>query len=264
MCLILFAYEVHPLYRLIAAANRDEFYTRPAQPASFWPDAPGLLAGRDLTEGGTWLGITRGGRFSAVTNYRDPRALVSQARSRGHLVADYLRGSESPGRYLARVAERGGDYNGFNLLAGDASTLHYYSNRGDEGPRALAPGIYGLSNHLLDTAWPKVEAGKRGLAEMVASGREIEAEELFHLLSSRERADDARLPETGVGIEMERMLSPLFIESEGYGTRCSTVTLVRRDGLIELIERTHAPIRNEARYEFETESADTTASVPVE
>jgi uncharacterized protein with NRDE domain len=257
MCLILLAYGVHPAYGLVVAANRDEFYERPTEAARFWDDAPEVLAGRDLTRGGTWLGVTRGGRFAAVTNYRDPRALMPDAPSRGHLVADFLRGSESPARYLARVAEAGARFNGFNLLAGDAGSLHYYSNRGG-APRRLAPGVYGLSNHLLDTSWPKVEAGKRALAALVTAGGELEIEGLFRVLSDREPAEDSRLPDTGVGLEAERMLSPLFITGPRYGTRCSTVILAGRDRRVEFVERTFVPgaaLWEEARHEFEAAAA---------
>lgn len=253
MCLILFAYEVHPSYRLVVAANRDEFYDRPTAAAGFWRDAPEVLAGRDLTHGGTWLGVTRDSRFAAVTNYRDPRAVRPDAPSRGHLVGDFLKGSDSPAEYLARVAGGGPRFNGFNLLAGDAGSLHYYSNRGG-APRRLAPGVYGLSNHLLDTSWPKVEAGKRALAALVSAGGELEVESIFRVLSDREPADDSRLPDTGVGLEAERTLSPLFITGPRYGTRCSTVLLAGRDRRVVFVERAFAPGaggRGESRHEFE-------------
>jgi uncharacterized protein with NRDE domain len=265
MCLILFAYEAHTKYRLVVAANRDEFYARPTARAQFWPNAPDVLAGRDLTHGGTWLGVTRGGRFAAVTNYREPRAAVPDAPSRGHLVGEFLNGTDSPGEYLARVAANASRFNGFNLLAGDAASLYYYSNRSG-APRRLAPGIYGLSNHLLDTPWPKVEAGKGALAALVSGAAGPEREALFRLLSDRERAEDSRLPDTGVGVEMERTLSPLFIRSQGYGTRSSTVLLAGRDGRIEFVERSFDPGTErwiEAHYEFETVGDEQPGAFPV-
>ena len=257
MCLVLFAYEVHPSYRLILAANRDEFYERPTEAASFWRDAPGVLAGRDLLHGGTWLGVTRAGRFAAVTNFRDSSAKLDGARSRGALVTDFLKGGQSPAGYARAVAAGAQAYNGFNLLAGDARSLYYFSNRGG-APAKLAPGVYGLSNHLLDTPWPKVVRGKRALAEVVESGDALAPEAVVQILSDRVRAADAELPDTGVGVLVERLLSPLFIVSPGYGTRCSTVVLVGRDGRLTFVERTFGAEAEtgEVRHEFEVNEAE--------
>jgi uncharacterized protein with NRDE domain len=239
MCLILLAREVHPDYSLIVAANRDEFYDRPTARAAFWKDAPRVLAGRDLKAGGTWLGIDRGGRFAAVTNYRQGRREDEAPRSRGHLVSDYLTGALDGRTHIARVEGEAALYNGFNLIAGDAAALFYFSNR--EGrARELEPGIYGLSNHLLDSPWPKVTAGKSGLTELLAGGGEL-VPSLFRLLSDRSQAADALLPETGVSPEWERLLSSAFIVSEGYGTRSSTVVLVGRDGVVRFEERSFGP-----------------------
>jgi len=235
MCLILFAWKMHETYPLILAANRDEFYERPSAPAAFWADAPDLLAGRDLKAGGTWLGITRNGRLAAITNYRDPASLKKEAPSRGHLVSDYLRGRESPDEYLQRLDPRAGRYNGFSLLVGDRSELFYYSNRGEAS--RLAPGIHGMSNHLLDTPWPKVNRGKQTLERLLAGDRNPSPEALLDLLASRSRPPDDQLPDTGVGLEWERILSPLFIESPTYGTRCSTVLLIDRQGVVTFVER---------------------------
>jgi uncharacterized protein with NRDE domain len=235
MCLILFAWKAHAAYPLILAANRDEFYERPSAPAAFWPDTPGLLAGRDLKAGGTWLGVTRSGRLAAITNYRDPASLKQGAPSRGELVSDYLLGQESPGEYLRRLAPRAGRYNGFSLLVGDRSELFYYSNRG-EAVRP-APGIHGLSNHLLDTPWPKVERGKQALERLLVGEQNPSPEALIGILASRSKPPDNWLPDTGVGLEWERILSPLFIESPTYGTRCSTALLVDRQGAVTFVER---------------------------
>jgi uncharacterized protein with NRDE domain len=237
MCLILLARDVHPDYALIVAANRDEFYDRPTAPAARWEDAPGVLGGRDLQAGGTWLGIDRSGRFAAVTNYRQGRREAPAPRSRGLLVSEFLVSSVDPRRYVERSAAEADRYNGFNLLAGDAKDLLYFSNRG--GPvRALEPGIYGLSNHLLDTPWPKVTATKGALEVLLARDPAELVPRLFELLSDRFQAEDHLLPRTGVSLAWERLLSAAFIVSDGYGTRSSTVVLVGRDGRIAFEERT--------------------------
>ena len=221
MCLIALAWQAHPDYPLIVMANRDEFYRRPTTPARFWPEAPQLLAGRDLAAGGTWLGLTRHGRFAALTNYRDPAAPTGE-RSRGLLVSGFLEGRLSAWDYANDVAAEGEHYGGFNLLLGDARELLVVSNRGT-APRRLTPGIHGLSNHLLDTPWPKVEKAKAGLAAALAQPM---PESLLALLADDRQADDSALPDTGVGVAMERMLSPLFIHSPQYGTRASTVLIL--------------------------------------
>ena len=236
MCLILFAWKVRDAYPLILAANRDEFYERPAAPAAFWDDAPDILAGRDLKAGGTWLGITRSGRLAAITNYRDPVSLKKEAPSRGYLVSDYLRSQESPGGYLYRLASCSGRYNGFSLLVGDRSDLFFYSNRGG-ALNLVEPGIHGMSNHLLDAPWPKVNWGKQALEQLLAGDLDPSPEALLDLLASRSRPPDDRLPDTGVGLEWERILSPLFVESPTYGTRCSTVLLIDRQGVVTFVER---------------------------
>jgi len=235
MCLILFAWKVHKNFPLILIANRDEFYERPTAPAAFWDGAPGLLAGRDLQEGGTWLGITRRGKLAALTNYRDPASLKSNAPSRGHLVSDYLRGRQTPENYLTRIKPKSGQYNGFNLLIGDVSELFCFSNR--NGLYTVSAGIHGMSNHLLDTPWPKVERGKRALNELIGRKRNPSPEALLALLADRSRPPDEQLPITGVGLEWERVLSPLFIESRGYGTRSSTVLTIDRAGRVTFVER---------------------------
>ncbi len=235
MCLILFAYHVHPDYRLILAANRDEFYDRPTAPADFWSSHPQVLAGIDLKEKGTWLGVTREGKFAAITNYRDPASWKADAPSRGKLVSRYLTGSAGPEKYLRSVVKKADVYNGFNLLLGDGEDLFVYSNRGDV--RKLSPGIYGLSNELLDTPWPKVRRGKQLLKKALAQkGKELE-ETLFDLLSDRLVPSDRNLPDTGIGLEWERLLSTMFITSPIYGTRSSTLLFIGKNRRVKLIEK---------------------------
>jgi uncharacterized protein with NRDE domain len=235
MCLLLFAWKMRADYPLILAANRDEFYERPTAAADFWEDVPELLAGRDLKEGGTWLGITRSGRLAALTNYRDPVSWKKAAPSRGHLGTGYLLGKEKAQTYLNRIAPEANRYNGFNLLVGDLSGLFYFSNRGIQAP--LAPGIYGLSNSLLDVPWPKVALGKERLGDLLDKKVRPTSEAVFNLLSDRSIPPDDQLPETGVGLEWERILSPLFIQSPSYGTRSSTVLFVNREGGATFSER---------------------------
>ncbi len=237
MCLLLLAVKSHPRYKLILAANRDEYYERPTAEATFWEGTPWLLAGRDLRAGGTWLGITTKGRIAAITNYRDPASVRDNTPSRGELVSKFLLGGESPTDYLEGLEQKGRDYNGFNLVFGEKQNLYWYSNRGDGG-RSLGPGIYGLSNHLLDTPWPKVTRGKMGMTRLVSGGQEPRPEELFSLLMDRHIPDDESLPDTGVGLQWERVLSPLFIASPHYGTRSSTLILIDQDDRVTFIERT--------------------------
>lgn len=233
MCLILFAWQAHPDYPLLVAANRDEWRERPAAPAAWWDDASDILAGRDLEAGGTWLGVTRSGRFAAITNFRDPSDRKSTAPSRGQLVSDYLRGAASPRDYLERLAANAARYNGFNLLLADATSLCYFGSR--EGTIIdVEPGIHGLSNHLLDEPWPKVEKAKSALGAAFEAKMPENAlqERSFAFLSDTFHADDAALPDTGVGLEWERVLSPALIVGEKYGTRCSTVLLQAQQEII--------------------------------
>jgi uncharacterized protein with NRDE domain len=256
MCLILLALGSHPDYPLVVAANRDEFYDRPA---TFWSDSPDVLAGRDLKAGGTWLGIDRAGRFGAVTNYRQGERELVAPRSRGHLVSDYLATAIDAETHLQRVEREAELYNGFNLILGDARELFYYSNR-EGSRRRLGPGVYGLSNHLLDTPWPKVTSGKNALSALLGSGPEL-IPDLLALLSDRSQASDDSLPETGVSLAWERLLSAAFIMSPSYGTRSSTVLLVGRDGAVVMVERSFAgggAPTGEVRHQFQIERMGST------
>lgn len=230
MCLIVFAYKKHPKFPLILLANRDEFYDRPTKSAHFWEDFPEIYAGRDEVFGGTWLGITKNGRFSALTNFRQAAQNKGEI-SRGNLVSDFLKTNESVSEYLENVRKTSENYSGFNLLTGiftdEFCELGYLSNRGDGEIKLLDAGIYGLSNHLLDTNWKKVERTKSGLTEIISNN--FSDEDLFNLLQDKTLAEDKDLPNTGIGIERERILSPVFIETPVYGTRSSAIVLFEKD-----------------------------------
>lgn len=242
MCLILFSFKSHGGYPLVVAANRDEWFRRPAAPATFWPDAPQLLAGRDLSHGGTWLGVTRSGRFAALTNYREPQRFDPLAPSRGALVSDFLRGGAGAPEYTDRLQRTTAHFNGYSLIAWDGVDLCYVSNRAPAAQR-LVPGVYGLSNHLLNTPWPKVT---RGIARLTAlSPRHDPAPELFDLLYDRVTADQSSLPDTGLGPERERALSASHILlgpaddwTAIYGTRCATVLTIDDRNVLSFEERT--------------------------
>lgn len=240
MCLILLSYDTHPLYRMVLAANRDEYYRRPTAPAAFLDNAPDILGGLDLKHNGMWLGITRTGRLAAITNFRDPGLDISNAPSRGFLVKEFLFGKESPQNYLQHIKSVGDQYNGFNLLVGDRTELFYYSNRGNHIQK-IKPGIYGLSNHLLDTPWPKIAKGKGTLKRLLENNEKVNPENIFAMLRDGVFPPDDLLPDTGVDLEWERILSPLFIKSEFYGTRSSSVVLIERGGEITFMERTFIP-----------------------
>jgi uncharacterized protein with NRDE domain len=236
MCLIFLAFNHHPDFKLIVAANRDEFYSRKTAPAEFWTDNPDVLGGRDLEAGGTWLGITKKGRISMITNYRDPKNINPKAPSRGQLVSDYLTSRVGPDAYLKSVEQKAKSYNGFNLIAGTPDEMWYVSNYRD-GIQELRPGLYGLSNHLLETPWPKVDNGKKKMKELLS--KPFKPEDFFELLFDNKIASDDLLPQTGVGLERERVLSSMFIKSPGYGTRSSTVVMIDNTNQIFFTERVY-------------------------
>ena len=240
MCLILFAWRAHPRYPLVLAANRDEFHERPTAAANFWPQQPALLAGRDLQAGGTWLGVTRAGRFAAVTNYREPlEPEVPLERSRGELVTNFLAGEQAPLTHAQALLASAPAYRGFNLLLGDRDHLAYVSNR-HEGTVEIEPGSHGLSNHLLDTDWPKVHSGRARLERLLEQDR-IDAEDLLNLLTERSTLPGDMPSNAGDGAIRRHLMNHYFIVSPTYGTRSSTVLLVDRDGGIEFVERRFAP-----------------------
>jgi uncharacterized protein with NRDE domain len=238
MCLIFVAWRVHPGYPLVVAANRDEFLARPTTSAGFWSEAPDILAGRDLEAGGTWMGITRSGRFAALTNYRDPAQMRSGAPSRGSLVSGFLAGHASPEAYLDQIAPIAHQCNGYNLLVGDGESLWWSSNVSGMS-RALSPGVYGVSNHLLDTPWPKVGAGKTALNRALDALPDENG--LFELLRDDSLHPDEHLPQTGVPLDWERLLSAAFVKSPTYGTRSSTVFIRDAGGRIVFDEQTWLP-----------------------
>jgi uncharacterized protein with NRDE domain len=238
MCLIVFAYKYHPDYPLILAANRDEFFERPTNKAHFWDDHPDLLAGRDMKYGGTWMGITRSGKFAAVTNFRDRTEFREHPLSRGLMVKEFLTNRESPETFLKDIMREEKKYNGFNLLVGDLTSLIYYSNRQGQ-MKVLKPGIYGLSNHLLDTPWPKVAHTRQALTDVIEGSGSVDKDRLSSILNDQTSAADDELPDTGFGLEWERILSSPFIATPVYGTRASTTLLINTSGHVEFTERSY-------------------------
>lgn len=237
MCLIALAWKPDSRHRLLVAANRDEWRERPTEAARWWEDHPAILAGRDLRAGGTWMGVTRSGRFAAVTNFRDPSDRRTSALSRGSLVADFLLDDADPRTWLERLAERASLFNGFNLLVGDSESLFYFGSR-EPAPRAVAPGVHGLSNHLLDEPWPKVTRARKAMEAALAEADP--APRLFDMLSDTRGAEDGELPDTGVGLAWERRLAPPLIVGPDYGSRASTVVAIGGDGAVTFEERTRA------------------------
>lgn len=239
MCLLVFAWKTDPDYPLIFAGNRDERHDRAAAAAHAWPQTQTVLGGRDLEAGGTWLGVTLSGRFAVVTNYREGLNPPKAPLSRGALAAEFLQANVSPGDYLDALRPRAREYGAFSLVVGDGANLYYYSNRGGTGG-PVAPGVHGLSNHLLDTPWPKVQTAKTRLAILLEQ-RTFNSDSLFQLLADRTPAADAALPDTGIGLELERRVSSAFVQNPLYGTRCSTALGVRRDGSLLFAERRFTP-----------------------
>jgi len=240
MCLLVVALDRHPDYRLVLIGHRDEFHARPTAPLGWWPDSPDILAGRDLAAGGTWLGLGRSGRIGVLTNVRDAAATLPDAPSRGLLIPDFLGTASTAPAHSAAIAPRATAYSGFNLLTWDGSSLAYLTNRPQASVETLPPGVYGLSNARLDTPWPKLETARRRVAETLALAT-LTPESLFAAIDDRQPARDEDLPDTGIGLEWERRLSAPFVVSPDYGTRCTTLVLAGRDGLVKVEERRYAP-----------------------
>ena len=252
MCLAVLALDAHPRHALVLAANRDEYHARPSAPAAWGDDGAfrDILAGRDLMAGGTWLGVSRRGRFALVTNVREGKAQDPAARSRGELPLFALSATGTVEDAMGTID--GSRYNGFNLLAGDPLRCAWVSNRGGS-LRTIERGVHGLSNALLDTPWPKVARTKQRLADWLR-GNAVDIEPLFASLRDGAQPSDESLPATGVPLQWERLLSSPFIASERYGTRCSTVITIGRDGRARFVERTFGPegaTLGEAAYEFD-------------
>jgi uncharacterized protein with NRDE domain len=243
MCLLVIAWQVHPRYRLIVAANRDEFHQRPTAAMAKWAAPDDIIAGRDLRAGGTWLGADRARRFGIITNFRELQRPLPDAPSRGNLIPDYLRGQAGPGSFLQHLSAVARTYSGFNLLLADADSLWYASNRAEQFVRPLSPGIYGLSNELLDTPWPKLQRVRRRFDPLVTQTGLLSKEELFAILADTTQAGVGdKLPQTGLSTEWEQLLSSPFISNNEYGTRCSTVVMVEHSGAICLSERRFGPL----------------------
>jgi len=264
MCLAVLALAAHPRYEVVIVANRDEYHDRPASAAHWWDE--GWLAGRDLAAGGTWLGVTRTGRYALLTNIREPARHDPNAPTRGTLATRFLADRRGPGVALPAIVADSASLNGFNLVGGVGRDAWWGSNR-DGTARALAPGLHGLSNYLLDTPWPKVVRTKAAVAAWCAEDRDGDegVEALFAILADPRTAADGELPATGVTLERERMLSAAFIVSPTYGTRCSTVVTIARDGSARFVERRFDPAGTqvgEAAFTFEVTFERQRAAVP--
>jgi len=237
MCLLVFSYKCHPIYKLILAANRDEFYNRPTLQAQFWGENNFIFSGRDVEVGGTWLGVNKNGRVAALTNYRDIRNIKIEAPSRGRLVTDFLSGKTSADVYSKMLTESGNKYNGFNLIFGDLNSVFYF-NTVSAKVEELNPGIYSLSNHLLNSLWPKSQK-INSLFNNVISRKNFTAAGLFEILTDTEIFDDNLLPDTGLTKELERAVSPIFVVTPAYGTRCSAVVLIDKENNLFFEEHTY-------------------------
>ncbi|NCS88946.1 MAG: hypothetical protein AUK34_14695 [Ignavibacteria bacterium CG2_30_36_16] len=237
MCLLVFSYNCHPIYKFILAANRDEFYSRPTQPAQFWGENNSIFSGRDVEAGGTWLGVNKNGRIAALTNYRDIRNMKIEAPSRGIIVSDFLSGKTSADVYAKKLTESGNKYNGFNLIFGDLNSVFYFNSVSAE-TKELNSGIYSLSNHLLNSPWPKSQK-INSLFNNVISRKKFSAAGLFEILTDTEIFDDNLLPDTGLAKELERAVSPIFVVTPAYGTRSSAVVLIDKENNLFFEEHTY-------------------------
>jgi uncharacterized protein with NRDE domain len=238
MCLILISWKTHPDYKLVLAANRDEFYDRPTQQANFWEDYPNVLAGKDLQAGGTWIGVTKSGRIAALTNYRDPQNIDANAASRGQITTNFLNGTDVPEQYLMKLKNSGTHYNGFNLIVGDGNSLYHYNNVNHD-IHEIHAGTFGLSNGFFQENWPKIKKGRNAL-ELLIKKEQFSNQDLLDILGDGQKADDSELPKTGIPLEWERALSPLFISADGYGTRCSTIITSDNKDNTNFLEKTYA------------------------
>ena len=252
MCLIFFSINKHPKYKLIVAANRDEYYSRPTQKLHWWKNT-NILAGRDLEAMGTWMGVDRNGKFAALTNYRDPKAFMEEKLSRGRIVVDYFN-AENEDAFYENLKKNRTEYNSYNFIGYNKNKISYYSNNLSE-IKVIEKGDFAISNHLLDTSWPKVEKIKSGMAELLKS-EIIDKNAVFELLTDSNIAADDKLPNTGISLEFEKLLSPIFIKSKIYGTRCSSLILIDYSNNIEFDEITYSNINNRVSFSFNSDSLD--------
>jgi len=254
MCVLTFSYKNHKNYELIVAANRDEFYERPTKPAQFWEDNNYIYGGRDLKGGGSWLALSTKGKFAAITNYRDLSAIDPNAPSRGNLINDFLMNDYTADEYSQNLINEGKKYNGFNLVYTDFNKMYYYNNVTNEA-KELPPGTYGLSNAFLDTDWPKLTDLKTGFEEAIKDD-EPDFDKLFSVLDARSVYPDELLPDTKIGLELERVLSSIFIVSPKYGTRSSTVLSISKTRVCRFAEKTFNKGNNPAlkQEEFEVKA----------
>lgn len=257
MCLISMQLSQHTSYKLILVANRDEQYDRPSLPAHFWLDHPNILAGKDLSENGTWLGITKQGRIAAVTNsYLTTTQESDQKMSRGNLVMDYLTGSMGPNEYLEQVRQQRSDYNGFNLIVGSTDSLHHYNNILDEHS-VLQTGNHAVSNATLDTPWPKVTRTKAAIAELTSSSP-LDEETIFRIMADRMPPPDDQLPDLPLALPILRAVSANFIQTERYGTRSTTLILIDHSDQVTFVERSYLPdgTSSDVRFSFQLMSEE--------
>lgn len=238
MCLILFSYKKHPHFKLILASNRDEFYERPTKVLHRWGNGSSILAGQDRTNNGTWLGVSQDLKISAITNYRDLSSIKDNAPSRGLLVSNFLENNDRPLDYIKKISKTAGEYNGFNFIAGDRNAMFYFSNKQNK-IEEIEAGIHGLSNRFLNSSWPKLEKGKKMFEQIIQDGNELAVNEIFELLNDSSLPQDSELPDTGVGIEWERILAPIFIKTELYGTRASSIITIDYNDRITFIEKSY-------------------------
>lgn len=256
MCIVNFHFHKHPIYKLIVVANRDEYYERPTKSACFWEDELNILAGRDLLQKGTWLGISREGKFAAITNYRDPSLPETGRYSRGEIIRNYLTRDIDSEIFIKHLIKNRANYGGYNIIFGNQNQLFHYNNILNES-NVIDTGTHSVSNHSLNTPWPKVVKGKSKLQDYVQSHQEkVHIDDLFQIVADRSIAKDAELPHTGVGLRMERLLSPLFVKMENYGTRSSTILLIDKKDQVTYVERTFldGEFQYDKQYKFSIES----------
>lgn len=254
MCLIIFSHQLDRRYPLVLAANRDEFFNRATDQANFWVGSEStqtILAGKDLTAGGTWLGVTKTGRFAAVTNIRDPSQLEQKPRSRGELTLNFLAGHQSPHEYCDSLSERFDEFAGYNLLVGDKQTMYYVNNL-EQKLWQLDAGLYGLSNGLLNSSWPKVNQGRSELQHLLEAEQPLTTDSLIAMMNNRTRASDEELPDTGLPVELESKLSAAFIQNpqRRYGTRCSTAIIIESTGNTRFTEQNYDDFGNATERHF--------------